>query len=244
LTVLRVKFIRGEDVKYISHLDLLKTYERAMRRAAVPLLYTKGFNPHPIMVFGLPLPVGVTSECEYMDVELNESIKPEEFIKTVNRQLPDSLRILAAWEEKENKNIMSVVAQAIYVILVCTGVKTGTKYIKGEINGILNKKSIIIRKKGKKDTKEVDIRPLIYGIEVNECEVEDIESKLASCTSRFKIKITVAAGSRANLNPIIFTDYFKTFCEENICIQGIHRTKLLIEKNGIIQVPMKMVAEC
>ena len=69
---LRVKFTRGEEVKYISHLDMLKVFERALRRANIPIAYNKGFNPRPQIVFGLPLSVGVTSESEYADLEIYE----------------------------------------------------------------------------------------------------------------------------------------------------------------------------
>jgi radical SAM-linked protein len=237
LTVLRVKFIKGEGVKYISHLDLLKTCERAMRRADAPLSYTKGFNPHPVMVFGLPLPVGVTSECEYMDVGLNKNIRPEEFIKTVNSQLPHSLSILSAWEEKENKNIMSMIVRAVYIISVCTEMKTGIKYLQGKIDSILNERSIVIGKKVKRGMKEVDIRPLIYGIEVSQCEKDGEKSEKASFTGKIEIKIRVAAGSRANLNPVVFTDFFKKSCEKSIIIQRIHRSELLIEREGVIETP-------
>jgi radical SAM-linked protein len=60
---IRVKFERSQEVKFISHLDMMKAFERALRRAGLPIGYSKGFNPHPLMVFGLPLSVGMTSQA-------------------------------------------------------------------------------------------------------------------------------------------------------------------------------------
>ena len=85
---LRVKFIRGEEIKFISHLDLMRVFERALRRSEIPVAYSKGFNPHPQMVFGLPLSVGVTSQCEYADFKIEDNIEPNEFIQRLNDNLP------------------------------------------------------------------------------------------------------------------------------------------------------------
>ena len=72
----RLKYERGKEVVFISHLDLMRAFSRAFRRARIPIAYTKGFNPHAIMVFGLPLQVGVTSESEYLDISLDVSPSP------------------------------------------------------------------------------------------------------------------------------------------------------------------------
>ena len=93
---IRIKFIRGEEVKFISHLDLMKVFERASRRANIPIAYSQGFNPHAHLIFGLPLSVGVTSQAEYADIELTEELDPENFMLGLNKQLPKGLIIVAA----------------------------------------------------------------------------------------------------------------------------------------------------
>ena len=74
---LRFRFSRGQELKYIAHLDMLRVFERAIKRAKIPVAYTQGFNPRQKLVFGLPMSIGLTSESEYADIELVEDMQPE-----------------------------------------------------------------------------------------------------------------------------------------------------------------------
>ena len=91
---LRLTFSRGEEIKYISHLDLMRCWERALRRAEVPLAYSEGFTPHPRISLAAPLPIGVTSEAELMDISLQKSLSPYFFIQSLRKQLPLGIDIL------------------------------------------------------------------------------------------------------------------------------------------------------
>jgi radical SAM-linked protein len=91
---LRLKFSRGEEIKYISHLDLMRCWERALRRAEIPLAYSEGFTPHPRISLAAPLPLGVTSEAELMDITLKKSLSPYFLIQTLRKQLPPGMDIL------------------------------------------------------------------------------------------------------------------------------------------------------
>ena len=115
---IRAKFTRGEEVKYISHLDMMKMFERALRRSGLPVYYSQGFNPHPQIVFGLPLSVGVTSEAEYVDIVFSEDVEPRQFVEDLNRQLPDGLKILEANVKTSKSNIMATITKASYEVLV------------------------------------------------------------------------------------------------------------------------------
>ncbi|MDP4182772.1 MAG: TIGR03936 family radical SAM-associated protein, partial [Bacillota bacterium] len=159
---LRVKFIRGEEVKYISHLDMMKLFERALRRSELPISYSQGFNPHPNMVFGLPLSVGVTSESEYADFELSYYVEPDEFAKRLNSNLPDGLTVVEAKEKITKSNIMATIAAADYEILVSATNKLEYSYIENIIKDIIEKNSIFVTKESKNSKKEVDIRPMIH----------------------------------------------------------------------------------
>ena len=91
---LRIKFGRGEEVKFISHLDLMRLWERALRRAANPMAYSQGFSPHPKISMAAPLAIGVTSEGEVMDILLRRRVSPYSFIKVISEQLPSGIDIL------------------------------------------------------------------------------------------------------------------------------------------------------
>jgi radical SAM-linked protein len=90
---LRIRFCRGEEVKFISHLDIMRLWQRALNRAGVPLAYSEGFNPHPRMSLAAPLALGVTSEAELMDVVLAKWVSPHSFTSAVSRQVPDGFEI-------------------------------------------------------------------------------------------------------------------------------------------------------
>jgi len=94
---LRLKFNRGEEIKYISHLDMMRLWERALRRAEMPLAYSEGFSPHPRISLAAPLPLGVTSEAEPMDIFLAKWVPPHLFIKVVSQQLPTGIDLLEVY---------------------------------------------------------------------------------------------------------------------------------------------------
>ena len=91
---LRIKFHRGAEVKYISHLDIMRLWQRALNRAGMALAYSEGFHPHPKISLAVPLAVGVTSEAELMDITLTREASPHFFTAAVNQQLPAGFEIL------------------------------------------------------------------------------------------------------------------------------------------------------
>jgi radical SAM-linked protein len=94
---LRLKFSRGEELKFLSHLDLMRLWERALRRAGLPLAYSEGFTPHPQIALAAPLSVGVTSQAELMDVVLSRWLPPQTFTAQIGEQLPDGIELLEVW---------------------------------------------------------------------------------------------------------------------------------------------------
>ncbi|MFC1901755.1 TIGR03936 family radical SAM-associated protein [Chloroflexota bacterium] len=90
---LRIRFGRREEVKFISHLDIMRLWQRALNRAGVPMAYSEGFNPHPRMSLAAPLALGVTSEAELMDIVLEKWASPHAFTEAVSRQLPPGIEI-------------------------------------------------------------------------------------------------------------------------------------------------------
>ncbi|MBA7600545.1 hypothetical protein ES703_07601 [subsurface metagenome] len=94
---LRIRFSRGQEVKFISHLDITRLWHRALIRAGISLAYSEGFNPHPRMSLAAPLAVGVTSEAELMDITLTRFGSPHFFTTAVSRQLPPGIEILQVY---------------------------------------------------------------------------------------------------------------------------------------------------
>ena len=103
-----LRYERDERVKYVSHLDFVRVFGRAIRRAHIPVAYSEGFNPHPLLGFALPLSVGYTSECEIIEITLSEEMAPEELKERLNDVLPDGIRILSAHEGKSNMKKLDI----------------------------------------------------------------------------------------------------------------------------------------
>ncbi|MFH0846661.1 MAG: TIGR03936 family radical SAM-associated protein [Chloroflexota bacterium] len=95
---LRLKFSRGEELKFISHLDMSRLWQRAFQRAEIPLAYSQGFNPHPRIAFAAPLPVGATSQAELMDIECYRSIPVPYFMTLMKKELPKGIELLSAYQ--------------------------------------------------------------------------------------------------------------------------------------------------
>lgn len=90
---LSITFTRGEELKYITHLDIMRLWQRALRRAGMPIAYSQGFNPHPRISIAAPLAIGVTSEGELMDVFLERKVSPDFFARAISEQLPTGISI-------------------------------------------------------------------------------------------------------------------------------------------------------
>lgn len=95
---IRITFARGDDMKYVTHLDMMRFWERALRRAGIPVAYSEGFSPHAQISLAAPLAVGVTSEAELMDVFLAEAMTPNDLLKAVGDQLPRGVSVVSAQE--------------------------------------------------------------------------------------------------------------------------------------------------
>ncbi|MDD5382411.1 MAG: TIGR03936 family radical SAM-associated protein [Candidatus Margulisbacteria bacterium] len=93
---IKLKYTKGEEVKFISHRDLMRAVQRAVRRADIPIAYSQGFNPHMKISWGNALKVGATSDGEFAELQIDGWVKPQELMDKLNRQLPKGLAILEA----------------------------------------------------------------------------------------------------------------------------------------------------
>jgi len=94
---LRIRFCREEEIKFISHLDIMRLWQRTLHRADIPLAYSEGFSPHPKISLAAPLQVGVTSQAELMDIFCTGWVSPHFFTNAVNQQLPSGIKILQVY---------------------------------------------------------------------------------------------------------------------------------------------------
>jgi radical SAM-linked protein len=118
---LRVKFRRGRELKFISHLDLMRLWIRALRRARISVMYSEGFSPHPKISLAAPLSVGITGEGEFMDLVVSKPTTPHWFMTTMNHQLPPGVEILEVYAISPSvPSLQSQVSTAQYRVEVTT----------------------------------------------------------------------------------------------------------------------------
>lgn len=186
-----VKFTKDLDVKYISHLDLMRVFERALRRAIIPIAYTQGFNPRPRMSFAAPLALGVSSQGEYLELELDQDMDLKDFTEALNKTLPIGIEILKVEViEKTEKALMAQVQWAEYLIIVHNPNNITYDNLKDNISKLMMKDAIKVLKEGKDGiAKEVDIRSGIDRIEV------------VGVGENIELNVLIASGSRLNIRP-------------------------------------------
>lgn len=158
---LRINFSRGEKVKYISHLDLMRLWERALRRADIPMAYSQGFSPHSKISIAAPLPIGVTSDGELMDVLLRRRVSPYHFIKVVGEQLPIGIRLLGAEQVSLRlPSLQSQVRQAEYHVGLETNKEAGE--VEDALHSFMAKENIPWQHQRDTEMRYYDLRPLVY----------------------------------------------------------------------------------
>lgn len=159
-------------MKFIGHLDVMRYFQKAFRRANYDSEYTKGFSPHQIMSFAAPLGVGLTSEGEYMDIQLYSTDTPEVMIDRINAVLTEGFKVTSYHFLKEREEhqravtAMSLVGSADYMVSLKDGYSLGAELQSKEIfkesfTRFMDQEEIKIIKKSKKSESEVDLKPFI-----------------------------------------------------------------------------------
>lgn len=196
----RVKFEKYGIMKFIGHLDVMRYFQKTIRRAGIDIAYSEGMSPHMIMSFAAPLGVGLTSVAEYMDIELRTPISSAEAISALNDVGVDGIRVTGFYEVPDGKanKAMTLVAAADYQLRFRKGYEPEGDWQSG-ISHFYAQEHILVMKKTKKSEKEIDLRPLIYEMKVNAGTVF----------------MKLSAGSVSNIKPELVMDtYMKTLGRE------------------------------
>ncbi len=191
---LRFKFSKQGPVKFVGHLDIMRYFQKAMRRAGIDIKYSEGFSPHQIMSFAAPLGVGLTSNGEYMDIEVNSMEDCKTMVSQLNETMADGIQILECHMLDERaKNAMSLVAAADYTLTFREGKQPND--LEAFLNGLsdfMGQEQILITKKTKKGEREIDLKAFIYELSIHG---ETIFMK-------------ISAGSADNLKPELVMDAY------------------------------------
>ncbi|MDW7651150.1 MAG: TIGR03936 family radical SAM-associated protein [Bacillota bacterium] len=215
-----IQFAKESPLRYLSHLDLMRAWQRALRRAQLPVAYSAGFNPHPRMSFASALAVGVTSEAEYLDIHFTRDLSGEDFDR-LESQLPAGLKILAHRTVSEAAPaVMALIGAAVWTLPLAG---EDTSVLRKHIEKILLAESLSVIRKGKKGDKSVDVRPLIYNL-----TVDDDENRLV---------MVLASGGEGGAKPREILALLDLLPLES----RLHRKALLIHRDGCLQSPMAVL---
>lgn len=192
----RIKFRKNGVMKFVGHLDMMRYFQKAIRRAEIPIKFSEGYSPHMIMSFANPLGVGLTSDGEYFDIELREPISSEEAVRRLNEQMVEGMEVVSFVEIPDGKKNqgMTIVAGADYLSYVREGALPDNW--KEKLSDFYAQEEILVWKETKKSNKEVDIKTMIYDLR----------------PENDAIYMRVAAGSVQNLKPELVVDAFMEYC--------------------------------
>ena len=160
---LRITFSRGKEIKYLSHLDIMRLWERSLRRADIPLAYSQGYNPHPKISIAAPLPIGVTSDGELMDIFLRKTISPYFFIKAMSEQMPVGVDVVGVDQVSTRlPSLQSQVRQAEYVVEIATDRQKAD--VEQSIDSFMYKEHLPWQHRRNGEVREYDLRALVEGL--------------------------------------------------------------------------------
>lgn len=233
---IRIKFAKYGSMKFIGHLDMMRFFQKAMRRAGIDIRYSEGFSPHQIMSFAAPLGVGIESLGEYLDIEVNSMKSTDEMVSALNRTMVEGVQILDACILPDTvKNAMASVAAASYQIHLKEGNFLLPDLAKS-VASFYAQKQIPYTKETKKSVIEMDLKQGIYEMHVGETQVlPDIMSMAAavliidSTLNRRTvpcIHMTVDASSSGNIKPTVVFEKLCDFTGCEIPLSNIQVTRL------------------
>lgn len=229
---MRIMYSKTNEGRFLSHLDLLRAVERAFRRAGLPLAYSEGYNPHPRISYGSALAVGVTSEAEYLDVELRQRVSAAEAAKRIEAALPPALKLVAVKElERQQPSLMAMINLARYQVTAQLSRPVSQDEANDIVQELLQQDSILITRKGKKGERIAGIRSGIY------------QMTAQAGGREVKFLLELQTGSTGNVRP----EEVLVWLEKNILqargvrIEGsllIHRQGLFIKEGDRIRTPL------
>lgn len=221
MTKLRLKITKGEAIRYISHLDYARAIERALRRAKLPVAYSEGFNPHMKMAFASALSLGVTSEAEYLDIELKEDLPAVDFAKALASRLPEGIEIKEVQGITGNQaSLMAQVNLAVYRLnLPLVGGRAAFPLGEASIQCFNAADQVLYIKENPKGRREIDVKCYIS-------QVSYAMQPSAELVITIKIKITPTGSIKPSEVLSVLIDQYGLPGDRAAAL--IHRTGLYV----------------
>lgn len=187
---IRVAYRQDGPARFVSHLDILRVFERAGRRAGLPLAYTEGFNPRPRLTFAAPLPVGMSSAQEIVDIDFCQDILADELVAALARQMPGGLTILKGRKvSAAGPALMSVLDRALYTAQGSLDESIPSYEVDTKMESFLGRGEVFVERKTGKGWRRRDIRPGIRRL------------TWKNTADQIEFLMELQSGSRGNVRP-------------------------------------------
>lgn len=206
---IRIKFRKTGIMKFIGHLDVMRYFQKAIRRADVEICYSGGFSPHQIMSFAAPLGVGITSNGEYVDIEVHSTGTTAEMLERLNAVMAEGFEIAEYKLLPDTAaNAMSSVAAADYTLTFRPGYEpeeeSAEEWFK-KLTAFFDQPQVMVLKKTKKGEKEMNLKPLIY----------DLGVIAGNDAAQSQLFMKISTGSASNIKPELLLDaYYEALGKE------------------------------
>ena len=228
----RMRFVKCGSMKFIGHLDCMRFFQKAIRRAKLDVAYSKGYSPHQLMSFASPLGVGVTSDGEYIDVEFYSlpDLSLPELVTYLNQFMTDEIFVTDIEIMPDGfKNSMSLLIAADYMVVEKEAGVFPENWQEKWLS-FMEQQEIVIEKKTKKSVKEVDIKPHILAWDFS----MDAFAKKNGDYEGNSLFMRLTSGSETNIKPELVMQAFYAFCENELepYSYQIHRMQMIFKKKG------------
>ena len=201
---IRIKFRKYGVMRFIGHLDIMRYFQKAMRRANIDIAYSEGFSPHQIMSFAAPLGVGITSDGEYLDIEVHYTKSTDESRDALNAAMVDGIEITEYVVLRQDaKKAMTSVAAADYIVYFKNQVDFTQEELGKKIHQYYEERETIeVTKQTKKSERVIDIKPLIYVF--HPCDLKELGWQ--------GFFLQLSTGSTDNIKPeLVLQDFYQYF---------------------------------
>lgn len=217
-----IVFEKGKRLRHIGHLDLMRAMQRALRRSGLPIAYSQGFNPHVLVNFASPMPVGVWGTHEIMDAAMAREVSPDEVKEALNKALPPAIKVKEAFQVTDAHPAPMALLRAAGYEAVMEGEKAAL--LSQAIPALLKREEIPAMRKTKSGEKPCDIRPMIFALSARE------EG------GRWIFSMTLAFKEAATLKPeLLFTALCREAGLESAPRMVLNRTRLMgMDENGAL----------
>ena len=222
-----ITFRKGESARWLGHLDILRTFERAIRRAELPIAFSTGFNPRERIAFASALSVGITGDFELATLELTESVSPTSIVTGLNEKLPPGIQLVKAEEipEAGSRDLLNSFDRAELLVSCECPADTDPDQVADAVRRLLDQEQLTLERERVGKVRRVDIRPLIH-----EIHVESVKG------DRLELRLILSLGPEGTAKPSEIVELISRDVD-GLRVRRIHRTRLLAaadpSRNGV-----------